>query len=291
MRSRTATLALQCSLFSSLVLGTCTRSGLNTALDNFFANAIEKRPLNLAKTAKFSSDGYFVDSINQTSFGNITALYKPDFKVQSLDTAACACARYTVVTEKAKNGSVIPALLSLRLLLDDNDGPIKEVEEMNILRGQHILFSPDRFDAKTPDIMTTSQATSSTAKKMSRRELINIANTYLEGVQSGNSSLVKGDPAFCPRISNGYQTSSHCDKGMEQFKWPVEDRRWIADEETGVVFGGFIFRQALMVDANTGDYINEYIKVQDGMIKRIYATMIYTSKYIKSVWPDDKERK
>jgi hypothetical protein len=78
---------------------------------------------------------------------------------------------------------------------------------------------------------------------------------------------------------------------MEQFKWPVDNRRWIADEETGVVFGVFIFRQALMVDANTGDYINEYIKIQDGMIKRIYATMIYTSKYIKSVWPDDKERK
>jgi hypothetical protein len=77
---------------------------------------------------------------------------------------------------------------------------------------------------------------------------------------------------------------------MQQFKWPVESRRWIADEQTGVAFGVFIFRGALMVNNKTGDYINEYLKVKDGKIQEIRAVMIYCDKDIKSVWPEDSER-
>ena len=40
----------------------------------------------------------------------------------------------------------------------------------------------------------------------------------------------------------------------------------------------------------TGDYINEHIMVQDGMIKRMYASKIYGNKNIKSIWPEDKDR-
>jgi len=55
-------------------------------------------------------------------------------------------------------------------------------------------------------------------------------------VEKGDNRLVVAGPN-CPRISNGYQISGHCDQGMQQFKWPVENRRWIADTETGVAFG------------------------------------------------------
>jgi hypothetical protein len=280
-------------LFTSLVPSTiavCTRNGISSALDKYFSGGINQAALQVAPAVKISSNGYMQNTVADTAFGNITSAYRPKFKVQALDTAACQGARYSVVTEKNRTtGAIVPALVSLRLMLDDNDGPIKEIEVMNVVRGQHILFYPDKFEETTPDLFSSSQVSDSSHKILSRQEIISVANTYLEGVQSGNNSLVKAGPT-CPRISNGLQTSGHCDQGMQQFKWPVESRRWIADTETGVAFGVFIFRGALMVDNKTGDYINEYLKIRDGKIQQIRAVMIYSDKYIKSVWPEDSER-
>jgi hypothetical protein len=277
-------------LVPSLVSGSCTRTGLSAALDSYFNNAISKTPLNLSPAVKISSNGYIQRSVSDTAYGNITSLYRPNFKVQALDTTVCQGARYTVVTERnSTTGKNDPALVTIRVMLEDNDGPIKEIEVMNIVRGQHILFYPDKFEQTTPELFTSSQTSSSNTTKLSRKDIIAVANTYLEGVQSGNNALVKAGQT-CPRVSNGLQTSGHCDQGMQQFKWPVEARRWIADTETGVAFGVFIFRGALMVNNRTGDYINEYLKVKDGRIHEIRATMIYSFKDIVSVWPEDKER-
>jgi hypothetical protein len=271
-------------------IAACTRNGLSSALDDYFAGVTGKPALRVASAAKISSNGYMQKAIADTAFGNITSLYRPKFRVQALDTATCQAARYTVVTERNQTtGANTPALVSLRLMLEDSDGPVKEVEVMNVVRGQHILFYPDKFEETTPDLFTSSQVSDGSHKMLSRQEIISVANTYLEGVQSGNNSLVKAGPT-CPRISNGLQTSGHCDQGMQQFKWPVDSRRWIADTETGVAFGVFIFRGALMVDNKTGDYINEYLKIRDGKIQQIRAVMIYSDKYIKSVWPEDSER-
>lgn len=195
-----------------------------------------------------------------------------------------------MVTERNQTtGAATPALVSFRLMLEDSDGPVKEVEVMNVVKGQHILFYPDKFENSTPDLFTSGQVSDEVHKKQSRQEIISVANTYLEGVQSGNNSLVKAGPT-CPRISNGLQTSGHCDQGMQQFKWPVDSRRWIADTETGVAFGVFIFRGALKVDNKTGDYINEYLKIRDGRIQEIRAVMIYSDRFIKTVWPEDSDR-
>jgi hypothetical protein len=291
MNSRGITLifcVLACLPHSIIAL--CTRNGISSALDKYFTYAINKTALPLISSVRISSNGYMQQSISETTFGNITSLYRPNFKVQALDTDTCQGARYTVVTERNHTtGANDPALVSLRLMLEDNDGPVKEIEVMNVVRGQHILFYPDKFEETTPDLFTSSQVSDSSHKKLNRGEIIAVANTYLEGVQSGNNSLVKAGPT-CPRISNGQQTSSHCDQGMQQFKWPVDSRRWIADIETGVAFGAFIFRGALMVNNKTGDYINEYLKIKDGKIHEIRAVMIYSDRYIKGVWPEDSER-
>ena len=40
-----------------------------------------------------------------------------------------------MVTEKNKTtGALTPALVSLRLMLEDSDGPVKEVEVMNVVK-------------------------------------------------------------------------------------------------------------------------------------------------------------
>jgi hypothetical protein len=275
---------------ATYTVAVCTRNGLSSALDKYLAGSAGQPSLRVASTVKISSNGYVQRAIADTAFGNITSLYRPKFKVEALDTATCQGARYTVVTERNQTtGAATPALVSFRLMLEESDGPIKEIEIMNVVRGQHILFYPDKFEETTPDLFTSSQVSDGSHKALNRQEIISVANTYLEGVQSGNNSLVKAGPT-CPRISNGLQTSGHCDQGMQQFKWPVDSRRWIADTETGVAFGVFIFRGALMVDNKTGDYINEYLKIRDGRIQQIRAVMIYSDRYIKSVWPEDSER-
>jgi hypothetical protein len=169
------------------------------------------------------------------------ARYTPTFKVQAIDNLACQGARYTVVTQHNSSG-LFPALISIRLALADRDGPITELEILNVIQGDHILFSPKRFERRTPALYNSSQSFPPGAKitpnttVQNRAGLIKTANTYLEGVEKGDNKLVRAGPN-CPRISNGYQTSGHCDQGMQQFKWPVENRRWIADTETGVAFG------------------------------------------------------
>jgi hypothetical protein len=274
------------------VSGVCTRNGLSAALDSYFNNAITKTPLKLSPSLKISSNGYIQASINATAYGNITSLYRLNFKVQALDTAVCQAARYTVVTERnSTTGKIDPALVTIRIKLDDHDGPMQEIEVMNIERGQHILFYPDKFEQTTPTLFSSPQiSANSTTAPLRRAEIIAVANTYLDGVQGGNNALVHAGPT-CPRISNGLRTSSHCDQGLQQFKWPVDNRRWIADTETGVAFGVFIFRGALTVNNQTGDYINEYLVVKDGKIREIRATMIYTLRNITAVWPEDKDRK
>lgn len=184
--------------------------------------------------------------------------------------------------------------MSLRLGLEDNDGMVNEVEVLNVIQGDHILFYPDKFEQRTPALFNSSQAfppgaKSASTKELSRKEIISIANTYLAGVEAGNNALVKAGPA-CPRISNGLQTSGHCDEGLQQFKWPVDNRRWIADTETGVAFGSMIFRGALNVSADTGDLVNEFLAVKDGLIREVRAVMIYGKKDLPAVWPEDATR-
>ncbi|KAF2423754.1 hypothetical protein EJ08DRAFT_723772 [Tothia fuscella] len=283
------------SLLIPLVTSTCTRAGINSALDQFFATAtsLTKQPLPLALIHKITSNGYIYQSLNATPWANISTLYTPTFKVQALDDIACQGARYTVVTQYNSSG-LFPALISLRLGLEDNDGPINEIEILNVIQGDHILFSPQRFEQRTPALFNSSQtfppgSKSTNTTILKRRDLITTANTYLEGVEKGDNKLVQAG-LNCPRVSNGYQTSGHCDQGMQQFKWPVANRRWIADSETGIAFGVFIFRGALLVNNATGDYINEYIAVKDGKLREIRAVMIYSAKDIKPVWPEDASR-
>jgi hypothetical protein len=286
--------SLASALFISLAASACTRKGIQTALDSFFLTAITKEPLTLSMNVKITSNGYSQATLNSTSYANITWLERPEFKVQALDTIACQGARYTVSRQKNSTGGESPALVSLRIGLEDNDGPISEIEILNVINGSHILFNPDKFEQRTPPLFNSSQAfppgaSITNTTLLSRKEIISVANSYIEGVQAGKNALVKAG-TNCPRISNGLQTSAHCDQGLQQFKWPVDNRRWIADTETGVAFGSMIFRGALKVPADTGDLINEFLAVKNGKIREIRAVMIYGKKDVKTVWPEDGTR-
>jgi hypothetical protein len=199
-----------------------------------------------------------------------------------------------VSREKNSTGGESPALVSLRIALEDNNGPISEIEILNVVKGDHVLFYPDKFEQRTPALFNSSQAfppgaRPESATTLSRKQIIEVASTYLQGVEAGNSALVKAGP-LCPMVLNGLQTSTHCDQELQQFKGPVDNRRWIADTETGVAFGAFILRGALNVSADTGELINNFLAVKDGALREIRAGMVYGKRDIKGVWPEDKER-
>jgi hypothetical protein len=134
--------------------------------------------------------------------GLTQARYTPNFKVQAIDSLACQGARYTVVTQYNSSG-LFPALISIRLALQDRDGPITEMEIMNVIQGDHILFSPKRFELRTPALFNSSQSFPPGAKitqsttVLKRADLIRTANTYLEGVEKGQNDLVNAGPK-CP---------------------------------------------------------------------------------------------
>lgn len=282
------------ALFVSLAATACTRKGIQTALDNFFLAAITKQPLFTIPDVKITSNGYSQANLNNTPYANITWLERPEFKIQALDVIACQGARYTVSRQKNSTGGEEPALVSVRLALSDNDGPISELEILNIKNGSHYFFRPDRFEDRTPAIFNSSQAFPPGASLLQtavlpRKDIIAVANTYIDGVQSGKSEGVKAGPT-CRRISNGEIEGTKCIEGLEQLKWPVEQRRWIADLETGVAFGSMIFRGALQMPDDTGDLANEFIAVKDGKIREIRAAVAYSKKDINAMWPEDTTR-
>jgi len=293
---------LASTLFLATASGACTRDTLSLALDSFFINAITKNPLHLAPNVKISSNGYIQSSINNTAYANITWLETPQFKIQALDIVACQAARYTVARENGTavrfNGSLsaeVPALVSVRLALADNDGPITELEIINVVKDNHILFYPDTFEMRTPPLFNSSQAFPPGAnlngtKILTRKEIISIANNTLSGIQTGDKSLIKAGP-YCPRTANGQQITTHCeegDLGLSTYKWPVDNRRWIADEEKGVAFGSYIVRGALGEKGDPWDLVNEFVAVKDGMMREVRAIMVHSTNGIKAVWPEDK---
>jgi hypothetical protein len=112
------------------------------------------------------------------------------------------------VTQYNSSG-LFPALLSIRLALRNDDGPITEIEIMNVIQGDHILFSPQRFELRTPALFNSSQSFPPGAKitpdttVLKRADLIRTANTYLEGVEKGKNELVHAGPR-CPSQSQPF---------------------------------------------------------------------------------------
>lgn len=287
--------SLASAFFVQLAASSCTRKGISTTLDNFFLAAITKQPFFTTPEVKISSNGYSQPNLNSTPYTNITWLERPEFKVQALDVIACQGARLTVSRQKNSTSGEEPALISIRLALSDNDGPVSEIEILNVKNGSHYFFRPDRFEDRTPPMFNSSQAFPPGANLLKtavlpRKEIIVVANTYIDGIQTGSNAGVKAGPT-CLLVSNGEIDGKHCEKGLEQFKWPVENRRWIADLETGVAFGSMIFRGTSSTTVtDTGDVVNTFIAVKDGKIREIRAIEAYVKKDIKPTWPEDAKR-
>jgi hypothetical protein len=137
-----------------------------------------------------------------------------------------------------------PAIVSLRLAI--RRGKIAEVEHIVARKGSHALFAPDALRQPDPLLNTPIER----KHRMSREQLIAVADSYLEGIEQHSSEIVKAADD-CQRIENGVQTtnqagrtSRNCQQSADVLTYieSVDERRFpIVDIERGVVFANFTF--------------------------------------------------
>jgi hypothetical protein len=267
--------------YSSLANAACTRDGLTKVMDAYLDSALKKTAFPVDPSVKISENNAFVTSLAQTAHSNFTVYYKPNFRINVLDTEFCEVASYVSPYEGDPADKKI-GLLSTRIKVPSDTGLPTEIEILNELKegsvGNKLIFRPSAYPDQIESYWSTPNNT------LSRTELIAAANSYCDGVQSGDGSAIPAGPD-CPRLENGVETSKHCNKQLFGFKWPVTDRRWIADEVTGIVWGSFWFDMPKRYKViKTGLYLHEFFAVKGGKLIAIDANMKYMNGPYVDVW-------
>jgi hypothetical protein len=197
-----------------------------------------------------------------------------------------------------------PAILASRLKVAD--GKVTEIETIVARKGSHPLFTPELmttadplFIAKTPE-----------ETRVPRARMIEIANTYFDGLEQNSSKNIPATPD-CDRYENGTKTtfrtptSGNCAKSADAINYikAVKDRRcFIVDEVTGVVACTIVFdipggdpmpvAQASGSEAQLQTtlrkprmlLLTEVFKIDGGNIARIQAVMHNLPHGSKSGW-------
>jgi hypothetical protein len=281
-----------------LVFSACSRSDMQNTLDGFFQSAFDRSSsakqgaLSLSPDVRITQNNILLKSLEDSAWGNITSFYNK-WKITVIDTEVCEAACYCILNQKSTTQKQVPAIMGIRIKQDANSGRIREVEMVNLLDGGpgilRGMFRPDNNETYSDATETFWQ--SSQNGNVSRAELIKVANSYPDGIQAGDGKNIPIGNA-CPRWENGVQTAGgskifknttqprYCRDGLDEFKQPVEYRRWLADTETGVVLGLFYFshRKSPLVDAfdkEWGNWLNEFFKIQNGKMVGVHAIMLF----------------
>ncbi|MFW9939673.1 MAG: hypothetical protein ACFFFT_01435 [Candidatus Thorarchaeota archaeon] len=204
-----------------------------------------------------------------------------------IDTSENQAGFWGVLEEKSGE----KALFVLRLKIIDN--LISEIETLLSRKGCHPLFSPDTarnnplWDTPIPE-----------SDRLTREELIRIADGYFEGIEKSDGSIVMFHPD-CQRKENGIRTTNNPDlmnistqAGLYRMDYikKVRERRYpIVDIERGLVWGIVVFdipgtnvvdgqlpEGSIQHDLRTKPrslLLHEIFKIEDGLIRDINAFM------------------
>jgi hypothetical protein len=274
----------------------CDAKCLRTTADNYIA----------ALTARNASKLPLASNVKFTENGQRLALTEGLWKGASSVSAE----REVFVDARTSNALVIavvdesgaPAIVSARLKV--RDGKVTELETIVARKGSHPLFAPE---AIKPDAYMS--ATVAPDYRVPRARLIEIANSYFDGIEKNSSADIPA-MADCNRFENGVKTtfrnatSGNCAKSADAINYikAVKDRRYfIVDETRGLVVCTIVF------DIPGGDPITtpvtgneaqlqttlrqprmllltEWFKIDAGNIARIHAVMHNLPHGSKSGW-------
>jgi hypothetical protein len=234
----------------------CDRVCLEGHMDKYVEAMVAHEPMRLplAKDVKFTENGQQLD-LGEGLWSSITG--KGVYKLVIADAEAGQVAALVSVREEDRDpAKPTPAMVAIRLRV--RNGQISEVETLL----QRSKASADGFDKiATPDPIYL--ATVPPAERMSRADLVRIANMYFTGMQQNDG---RGEYPFaddCNRIENGGPTTNaptppgqtrpdpktstnysaqwgcleQFKSGLLHFVTRIRDRRYVAvDQERGIVF-------------------------------------------------------
>ncbi|MFX1277832.1 MAG: hypothetical protein ACFFA3_00340 [Promethearchaeota archaeon] len=196
------------------------------------------------------------------------------------------------------------ALFVLRLKIIDNR--ITEIETLLSRKGCHPLFSPDTarnnplWDILIPE-----------SDRLTRKELIRIADGYFEGIEKSDGSIVMLHPD-CQRKENGIKTTNNSNllnfstqAGLYRMDYikKVRERRYpIVDIDRGIVWGIAVFdipgtniKNEQLPDGSVQQelrtkprslLLHEMFKIEDGLIRDINAFMTNAPLNATHGWSD-----
>jgi hypothetical protein len=201
---------------------------------------------------------------------------------------------YDATTEQAAYFGTLqeaagPAIVSLRLRVENDK--ITEAEwvinregdpglgPLSPAQADAAFYDPDYFIAHAPP-----QRAIPPDERLSRSELVAIANSYFDGLSAHSGKIIVAHPG-CVRIENGALTTQRpiatggqtdCTaEGPMANIYAVTARRYpVVDEEAGAVLGLALFQRKPGVDMPR-NLLAEWFYVDDGKIRSIYAAMFY----------------
>jgi hypothetical protein len=263
----------------------CDDKCLRQQLETYLEALVRRDPsgLNLASTVRYTENGV-TEPLGKGLWKEASGLgaYRQYFT----DSVSQQAMFIGVVDEGANK-----AILTLRLGVEG--GKIAEVEHIVARKGSHPLFAPEAFTSPHVSLSTPVE------NKLSRARLVEIANTYFEGIEQHDSKIILSSDD-CQRIENGVQTTSqpgrtsrNCAHSADLLTYirSVDNRRFpIVDPDHGIVVSIITFgipgetrSDDTTVAANPQVaarlreprtlLLMEWFKIDDGKMQRIEAVM------------------
>lgn len=263
----------------------CDAACLRQQLDSYLAALVRRDPsgLNLAKNVRFTENGTpgtVGDGLWKAASG------VGPYRLQLTDQQTQQAMFIGVIDEGEAQ-----AIVTVRLGIEGDR--IAQIEHIAARKGSHPLFAPQGFTTPHPSLSTPVKT------KLSREELIAIADTYFEGIEQHDSKVILSADD-CQRFENGVQTtnqpgrtSRNCAHSADLLTYirSVDNRRFpIVDPERGIVVSIITF--GIPGETRSDDtamptnppvaarlreprtlLLMEWFKIDDGRIAHIEAVM------------------
>lgn len=262
---------------------TCDRACLQATLDQYLTALVEHAPTKVPLAIGFRQTENAVVTVPGTGlWQSVTALGRLDRRYFDATTEQAA---YFGTIEEAAG----PAIVTLRLRVEDRK--ITEAEWVISRKGDPGLgpLGGGQADAAYHDpayllAHAPAQRVVPQAERLTRRELVAIANSYFDGLSAHEGDIILAHPN-CVRIENGALTTQRPIEGGGQTDctsegamrniFAVTARRYpIVDEEAGAVLSIVLFQRYPGVDMRR-NLLAEWFFVDAGKIRTVYASMYY----------------
>ncbi len=261
----------------------CDRACLTNSLAQYLSAVIQHDPSAAPLFGGYrETDNAAVVKAGQGPWKTITALGK--IQRRYADPVNGSAGYFGTLQE---GNSTVIATLRLKILgrkITEAEWIIARQENGGPMPGRGGLMSPEGLVSNPPPAQPVTHVARS-----SRGEMIAAANSYFDGLQAHNGSLVLAHPG-CVRVENGVTVtgrggqaaevpgvvSGDCTSNFESMSMiAVTGRRYpVVDEEAGMILGIAVFIRPPGSPLRR-NLLSEWFRIENNKIRGIYASMFY----------------